>query len=163
MTASTTAQQLERIRSPGYQYAWLSADTVLDLVVGGHSRLPREPMTAGTTLNAYSVAKTLTAAGVIQLAERGLLDLDAPVGSLLELALPYREQPTVRQTLAHLGGWPAPLPLSWVHLVAGHDAFDQQAFVARVVRANPRLKSAPGSALAYSNLGYLLLGPSWSA
>jgi D-alanyl-D-alanine carboxypeptidase len=151
-------QHLERLRAPGYQYVWTSADAVLERVVGGAARLPNEPMTARTTLNAYSVAKTLTAAAVLKLASQGALDLDAPVASYLDIALPYAERPTVRQTLAHTGGFPNPLPLSWVHLVDEHAQFDRAAFVARVLRDNPKLKAAPGHAFAYSNVGYLLLG-----
>ncbi|HUQ50900.1 MAG TPA: serine hydrolase domain-containing protein, partial [Gammaproteobacteria bacterium] len=142
----------------GYQYAWLSADATLELVVGGHARLPSEPMTASTTLNAYSVAKTLTAAAILELAAQQRLDLDAPLDSLLGFARSFNQKPTVRQTLAHLGGWPNPLPVSWIHLAAEHAAFDRAQFVTRVLNDNPRLEKAPGRAFAYSNLGYLLLG-----
>ena len=151
-------RELERIRSPGYQYSWLSAEATLELIVGGRARLPDEPMTASATLNAYSIMKTLTAAAVVELAAQNLIDLDAPLAALLDFPLPYREQPTVRQTLAHLGGFPNPLPLSWVHLAVEHASFDRTAFIEHVVRMNPQLKTAPGRALTYSNLGYLLLG-----
>lgn len=151
-------RELERLRAPGYQYAWLSSDATLELIVGGHARLPNEPMTASATLNAYSVAKTLTAAAILELAAQGLLDLDAPLMSLVGFARWYRYKPTVRETLAHLGGWPNPLPLSWIHLAAEHAAFDRVGFVARVVDENAQRNRAPGRAFAYSNLGYLLLG-----
>jgi CubicO group peptidase (beta-lactamase class C family) len=152
----TTA--LERLRAPGYQYAWLSADATLELIVGGHARLPSDPMTASTTLNAYSVAKTLTAAAILELAAQERLDLDAPLTSLIGFARWFNEKPTVRQTLAHLGGWHNPLPLSWIHLADEHAAFRREGFESKVVAAIPPFKRKPGRTYAYSNVGYLLLG-----
>ena len=147
-----------KLRAPGMQTLWLSADAVLDSRNAGMADLAAGvPVTDLTTFNAYSVTKTFTAAAVLRLAEQGRLDLDRPIARYLD-RFPYADSPTVRQTLTHTGGFPNPIPLSWVHLADEHEAFDSAQFIDAVLRANPRLKSEPGRRVAYSNLGYLLLG-----
>ena len=149
---------IARGETPGLQYMFVSADAVLFSYSAGIAN-PAEsvPVSDRTTFNAYSVTKTFTAAAVLQLAEAGKLELDQPVALYLD-RFPYAQSPTVRQTLTHTGGFPNPNPMSWVHLADEHAAFDKQHFVDAVLRANGRLKSAPGQAYAYSNVGYLLLG-----
>ena len=144
--------------TPGLQYMFVSADAVLFSYSAGIAN-PAEsvPVSDRTTFNAYSVTKTFTAAAVLQLAQAGKLELDQPIALYLD-RFPYAQSPTVRQTLTHTGGFPNPNPMAWVHLADEHAAFDKQRFVDAVLRANGRLKSAPGQAYAYSNVGYLLLG-----
>lgn len=55
-------------------------------------------------------------------------------------------------------GIPNPVPLRWAHLVEEDSSFDEDAALAQVLRANARLRSAPGQQFAYSNVGYWLLG-----
>ena len=114
-------------------------------------------MTADTTLMAYSMSKTVTAAAVLQLVEAGRVGLDDPVARFADWQ-PYGPSITVRQLLSHTSGTPNPIPLRWVHPVAAGDRFDERAALDRVLRANPRLAFAPGTKYAYSNIGYWLLG-----
>ena len=145
-------------RSPGVQYLFLSADAVLYSCNGGMANLPeRVPVSDRTTFNGYSVTKTFTAAAVLQLVEQGKLGLDRPIAQYLD-RFPFPKSPTVRETLSHTGGFPNPNPMSWVHLADEHAAFDKAQFVHEVLRSHDRLKSEPGHAYAYSNVGYLLLG-----
>jgi CubicO group peptidase (beta-lactamase class C family) len=60
--------------------------------------------------------------------------------------------------LTHTGGVPNPIPLRWVHPVAAHDRFDEDAAFQTVLRAHPRLSHRPGTRYAYSNIGYWMLG-----
>ena len=144
--------------TPGLQYMFVSADAVLFSYSAGIADPAQGvPVSDRTTFNAYSVTKTFTAAAVLQLAEAGKLELDKPIALYLD-RFPYAQSPTVRQTLAHTGGFPNPNPMAWVHLADEHAAFDKQLFVDAVLRSNGTLKSAPGQAYAYSNVGYLLLG-----
>jgi CubicO group peptidase (beta-lactamase class C family) len=106
---------------------------------------------------AYSMTKTVTAVAVLQLVERGALDLDAPVRSLLP-DIPYDDRLTFRHLLAQTSGIPNPIPLRWVHLPAEHAAFDERAMLARRLAESPRLRFPPGTRYAYSNLSYWLLG-----
>ncbi len=145
-------------RSPGVQYMFLSADAVLAEHNAGIADLVAQvPVTERTTFNAFSVTKTFTAAAILQLAEQRRLDLDAPLAQYLE-PWAFAASPTIRQTLAHSAGFANPNPMSWVHLAEEHATFDKATFVRDVSRANRRLKSPPGEKVAYSNLGYLLLG-----
>jgi CubicO group peptidase (beta-lactamase class C family) len=153
---------LERLlahkRSPGVQYMFVSADAVLaEHNLGVADLVAQAPVTERTTFNAYSVTKTFTAAAILLLAEQRRLELDAPLAQYLGPGA-FAGSPTIRQTLTHSAGFANPNPMSWVHLAEAHAAFDKPAFVRGVLHANHRLKSRPGDVVAYSNLGYLLLG-----
>ena len=144
--------------TPGLQYLFVSADAVLYSHHAGMANLvDRVPVTDRTTFNAYSVVKTFTAAAILKLVEQGKLELDQPIAKYLD-RFPYDKSPTLRETLSHTGGFPNPIPLSWVHLADEHAAFDRQKFLNDVLAENPKLKSEPGEKYAYSNVGYLLLG-----
>jgi CubicO group peptidase (beta-lactamase class C family) len=149
---------IERGRSPGVQYLFLSADETLFAYNGGLARLPgRVPVTDRTSFNAYSVTKTFTAAAILQLAALGRIDLDRPIREYV-VGFPYAQSPTVRETLTHTGGFPSPNPLPWAHLAEEHAAFDEARFVDEVLRKHSRLSAAPGAKYSYSNVGYLVLG-----
>lgn len=67
------------------------------------------PVTAGTVFEAASVSKTVTAWGIMKLAEDGLVDLDAPVKQYLtRWHLPPSEFDhdlvTLRRILSHTAG-----------------------------------------------------------
>jgi CubicO group peptidase (beta-lactamase class C family) len=115
------------------------------------------PVTPETAFLYFSVTKLFTAAAVLQLAERGAVDLDDPAARHLPIAIPEGARVTIRHLLAHASGLANPLPLSWVHL-EGEPAPPLAALTARLLRAHPRLRFAPGARHAYSNLGYLVLG-----
>lgn len=144
--------------TPGLQYLAVDQSTIVfeqcdgfaDLAVG-------RPMLAGTTLMAYSMSKTITAAAVLQQVERGRIGLDEPVARYLDWQ-PYGDRITVRQLLTHTSGTPNPLPLRWVHPVSAHATFDERSALLDVLRRHPKLASSPGAKYAYSNIGYWLLG-----
>src|SRR3972149_2396414 len=71
--------------------------------VTGNSR-PGVPVTAGMLFNVGSVAKTFEAALALQLAEQGLLDLDAPLSTYLPAHPHLDGRLTVRQLLNHTSG-----------------------------------------------------------
>ena len=75
LTALTRAS-----RTPGIQYVVVSANGVLFEYAGGWADIRRQlPVSGGTTLMAYSMSKTVTAAAVLQLVEAGNVGLDDPV------------------------------------------------------------------------------------
>jgi CubicO group peptidase (beta-lactamase class C family) len=125
---------------------------------GGWSDLRgRVLVDTATTMMAYSMSKTITAAAVLQLVEAGRVGLDDPAERYLDF-FPYGSKVTVRQLICHTAGIPNPIPLRWVHPVARHGSFDESAALAAVLRDHPRLLFEPGSKYAYSNIGYWLLG-----
>jgi CubicO group peptidase (beta-lactamase class C family) len=145
-------------KTPGIQYLVVDSAHSLFEYHGGWADIRRQvPMDSGTTMMAYSMSKTITAAAVLQLVEAGRVALDGPIAQYLE-AIPYRPGITVRELLAHTSGIPNPIPLRWVHPAARHPEFDERAALAAVLRQYPRLAFPPGTKYAYSNIGYWLLG-----
>lgn len=101
-----------------------------------------------------SVIKPLTATAVMQLAERGRLDLDAPIQKYCS-AFPEKQWPvTARQLLAHLGGVR--------HYKDAAEARGTAHYLdlaeAVKVFANDPLLHEPGTKFSYTSFGYVLLG-----
>jgi len=149
---------VDRSRTPGLQYVAVDAQGVLAAwAVGWADLREHRAMTLETTMMAYSMTKTVTAIAILQLVERGFVDLDAPVSRYLAES-PYGDAVTVREVLAHTGGLPNPIPLRWVHPASAHATFEEAPARAAVWRAHPRLARPHGSRFAYSNIGYWTLG-----
>jgi CubicO group peptidase (beta-lactamase class C family) len=145
--------------APGFQYCAVTANGILTESFGGWADRARgRPMDAATTLMAYSMSKTITAAAVLTLVESGKIALDDSIDRYVD-GNPYGPGVTVRHLLSHTSGIPNPLPLRWVHSVDRHDQFDESAALLAVLRAHPRPRSLPGVKYAYANIGYWLLGP----
>jgi CubicO group peptidase (beta-lactamase class C family) len=150
---------IARSGTPGLQYLVLDSAATRFEYDGGWADVGRQvPMDSTTTLMAYSMSKTITAAAVLRLVAAKRLGLDDPVTRYVD-SLPYGDGITVRDLLAHLSGIPNPIPLRWVHLASRHAGFDEHAALAEVLRQHPTLSSAPGTKYGYSNIGYWLLAP----
>ncbi len=115
------------------------------------------PNTTETRFNLGSINKIFTAAAIHQLARRGDLDLDAPLGRYLPdyPDAEARRLVTIRHLLKHQSGIggnifaaPAGGTRDSVRTIAGF----MQLF------AGQPLKFAPGSREEYSNAGYVVLG-----
>jgi CubicO group peptidase (beta-lactamase class C family) len=116
------------------------------------------PATSLTLFRLGSISKSLTATAVLQLWERGKLDLDAPVQKYCP-AFPQKEWPiTSRQLLGHLGGirhynddGKGDIPQD----SARHFATMEESLQ---IFANDPLVAKPGTKFNYSTYGYTLLG-----
>lgn len=108
----------------------------------------RRPVLADTTFQIGSIGKSMTALAVLQLAQAGRLDLNAPVSAHLPwFALPSRFGPvTLRHLLSHTAGLPAGTDFT--------PAARYEGFALRETEA----AWEPGSRFHYSNTGYKLLG-----
>jgi CubicO group peptidase (beta-lactamase class C family) len=117
------------------------------------------PATPSTSYLWFSMTKIVTATAVMQLAEGGKLDLDAPVTNYFPdfSIVSQPVQVTIRHLLSHSSGLANPLPIRWVR-PAGTPAPDRRTFVNRLLARHRKLKFAPGERASYSNLGYLVLG-----
>jgi CubicO group peptidase (beta-lactamase class C family) len=115
------------------------------------------PVTSTTTFMASSVTKTLTAAAVLQLSERGHLDLASSLSTYYPLH-PYGIDLRIDQLLNQTSGIPNPMPLRWLHLAEDHDGYDEDAALSKELTRHSKLRFAPESRYAYSNLAYWLLG-----
>lgn len=144
---------------PGLQYVAVHAGGTLLEYAGGWADIANaRPMTCDTTLMAYSMTKTFTAAAILQLVQHAELGLEQQIDGLLP-DCPYAGHGiTIRQLLDHTSGIPNPIPLRWVHPAQDACAFDEHAALANVLRAHPTLAFEPGTRFAYSNIGYWLLG-----
>jgi N-acyl-D-amino-acid deacylase len=139
----------------------------------GHAdRARREAVAPDASFRIASVSKPLTAVATLQLVERGRFGLDDPAFAMLDLepALepgrtvdPRLPRITVRQLLQHTAGWDRD---------ASFDPIGRVRAMARALGAGPPVSPEgvvrytmglpldfdPGARMAYSNVGYLVLG-----
>jgi D-alanyl-D-alanine carboxypeptidase len=137
-------------KTPGLQCLVVDRTATLFEYHGGAADLAtNRPMLASTTMMAYSMSKTITAAAVLQLVQAKKLGLDDSVARHVDWQ-PYGDAITIRQLLSHTSGIPNPIPLRWVHSMSSHDAFDERAALDVVLRQHPRLAFPPGTKFASS-------------
>jgi CubicO group peptidase (beta-lactamase class C family) len=120
--------------------------------LGGNS-----PITAKSLFHMASVTKTFVATAVMQLAEQGKIDLDAPVTRYLpyfHLADERYRTIKIRQMLSHTSGIPDNTNYNWDK--PEYDAGALERYVRSL--ADLKLVFAPGEKFAYSNTAYEILG-----
>ena len=122
----------------------------------------RAPATTATIYLWFSMTKIVTATAVMQLVDRGLLELDHPVADLVPAlaGATYkgnRVRITLRHLLSHTSGLANPIPVGWVH-GADMPRPDEDTFADHLLAKHTRLKFEPGARTSYSNLNYLALG-----
>lgn len=123
------------------------------------------PVDEDTVFRVGSVTKTLTAVAVMQLWERGLVDLDAPAADYLRAfeLVPARatlRPPTVRHLLTHTAGIRAVRHATdLLRPALGWGAPPGQApSPAKYYRGGLHYDTQPGTKWAYTNHGYTALG-----
>ena len=146
-----------------------------------------EGIDANTHFRAASTTKTFTAASVMLLYSRGMLDIDDTVVSSIpgtdtpylpdtpEYDVPYKDRITIRQLLGHRAGVfdvsNDPIPesadapyagQSYIEYVREVKGDDNHTFtfdeLAGVISCNDLSYFEPGEGFHYSNTGYLMLG-----
>jgi CubicO group peptidase (beta-lactamase class C family) len=131
---------------------YLDGEPVAD-VWGGYADAARTvPWERDTITNVWSTTKTMAALCALILADRGDLDLAAPVARYWpEFAAAGKEGVQVRQVLAHTAGLP-----DWDDPVTAEDLYDWPAATARLAAQAPRW--APGALAGYHSLtqGFLV-------
>ncbi len=131
----------------------------------GHAQVAprRVAMTVETIFDLASVTKPVaTATAILQLWERGVIDLDASVADYLpRFARAGKEAVTIRHLLAHTAGLPA-WEMLYIPSASVGDGKRRPACrsieegVARIC-ATPA-GTAPGTRVEYSDLGFIVLG-----
>ncbi|MBX5484621.1 MAG: serine hydrolase [Myxococcaceae bacterium] len=109
--------------------------------------------TPTTSYRFASITKSFTATAVMQLVERGRLELDQEIHSLVPY-YPHKRWPiTVRQLLGHLSGVP-----HYANAADGRNVNRVSTREAIALFADKPLYSEPGTAFVYTTWGYDLLG-----
>jgi D-alanyl-D-alanine carboxypeptidase len=99
-----------------------------------------------------SVSKEFTAALVLKLVDRGRVSLADPVGKYLQGLTPEFSGVTIEQLLNHTSGAPRDVRDPETRF----ESMSADMLIQMAARA--RLAAPPGTAYAYSNAGYMLLG-----
>jgi CubicO group peptidase (beta-lactamase class C family) len=164
-TLATVGEQ--RNHSPGIAVATVhdagAGEPEIKVEVGGVAALADgRPVADDTAFLWFSITKLFTATAIMQLHERGTLDIDAPVHDLLgdewTIDEPRERGVTARDLLTHSSGLGNP-PVWDAAAPEGRPRPSVEAQLAELLqRHGRRLKYFPGRGEGYSNLGYLALG-----
>jgi CubicO group peptidase (beta-lactamase class C family) len=147
---------------PGLAVGLVQSDEIVYAKGFGVQNLEtKTPVTLDSIFCIASISKCFVATAIMQLVERGQIDLDTP----LTQYLPYFQldderyrKITVRQILSHTSGMPDLDEAEYDELVAQPEWDDGAA--ERFVRGlkNRKLIANPGERLSYSNMAYDVLG-----
>jgi CubicO group peptidase (beta-lactamase class C family) len=113
------------------------------------------PINANTRFKIGSLTQTFTAVAVLQLRDRGLVDLDAPVRKYIPDYPAIGARITVRHLLTHTSGIPSYTDAAVFSV--GHTRAVAAADVRAIFQDVP-LEFVPGTDFDLSNSGYFLLG-----
>jgi CubicO group peptidase (beta-lactamase class C family) len=149
---------------PGLSIAVVQKGRVVyNRAFGMADRPQQKPATLNTVYHWWSMTKIVTAIAILQLHERGQVQLDDPVDHYLPwFSVQYpasAAQPiTLRHLLNHSSGLPDTVPamIGWVHY--DEKTRSQTELVKRHLPAFNKLRFEPGSKAVYSNLNYMVLG-----
>ena len=149
---SILAGEMRRARAPGAAMVVVRDGCVAYArAFGVRSVETRDTMTTRTLVRIGSVTKAVTALAAAQLAVRGALDLDAPVGRYARDLRTSLRDVTMRQLLSHTAGL--------VSEGAGTGSHDAEALARRVRGWGAEKRFAPaGDVYSCSSLGYWLAG-----
>ena len=132
--------------------ATVDGETVVDLWGGYADAARTRTWDRDTIINVYSATKTMTALTVLLLADRGAIDLDAPVARYWpEFAAAGKGAVSVAHVLSHTAGLP-----TWRPGITVDDLYDRERVTAQLAGQRPEWE--PGTASGYHALtqGFLL-------
>jgi CubicO group peptidase (beta-lactamase class C family) len=131
---------------------FIDGEAVVDLWGGYFDATYTRPWERDTIVNGFSSTKTMTALCALVLADRGEIDLNAPVKKYWpEFAAAGKERVEVRHIVSHtsgVAGWAEPMTLQ--------DIYDLEKSTALLARQEPWWE--PGTAAGYHgmNMGHLV-------
>lgn len=151
-------QILERDGGPGVMAAVMRDGALVWSGAAGYADLEAQaPLTRDTRMRIGSVSKTFTATIALRLADRGALDLDGDIRTLVpELAIPERHTITAALIAAHLSGI---RQYDFSNYLEANNVMVREnlADALPTFAADPLL-SQPGEAFHYTSLGFNVLG-----
>lgn len=129
----------------------IDGEEVIDLWGGWREREHIRPWTEDTLVNVFSGSKTVTSLAVLMLADRGQVDLDAPVASYWpEFAQNGKQDVRVRHLLSHTAGLPA-----WEPPFSLADAMDIEGATAKLAAQAPWWEPGTRGSYHASTFGHL--------
>lgn len=133
----------------GGEIVWTQSYGYADIASG-------RKLTVDTPMSVQSITKSVTSWGVMRLAEKGLIDLNAPASQYLNSwQFPKADYPsekiTVRQLLSHTAGMPLG-DFTKMYSPAQEKPSNRNAMSEEAV-----LMREPGTKFSYSNIGYNIL------
>ncbi|WP_165898381.1 serine hydrolase domain-containing protein [Tumebacillus sp. BK434] len=152
-------REMKRQRLPGLALGIVQGDRILYLKGYGRADSSGRPVTPETPFGLGSIGKSMTAMAVLQLAERGEIDLDAPIQRYLPAKYNGAEFITVRQLLNQTSGFTQISTFS--NTLSSINEQDQDALEKNAMAyAEKFLKQANNTEhpYRYSNANYVLLG-----
>jgi CubicO group peptidase (beta-lactamase class C family) len=127
---------------------YIDGEPVVDIWGGWLDREQTKPWARDTIVNTFSTTKTMTALCALILADRGVLDLDAPVAKYWpEFAAAGKERVLVRHVLGHTSGMPG-----WTKKVTLADILDREKAVGLLAKQAPWWE--PGTRIGYQPITY---------
>ena len=120
----------------------LDGETVVDVWAGDRDQ-DQNPWERDTIVNVWSTTKTMAATALLILADRGDLDLDAPIATYWpEFAANGKDRITTAQVMGHTAGLPGFSPP-----IAPEDLYDQDVCATNLAAQTPWWE--PGTASGY--------------
>ncbi|MFD0715542.1 serine hydrolase domain-containing protein [Paenibacillus sp. GCM10027626] len=153
------AREMKRQRLPGLALGIVQGDRILYLKGYGRADSSGRPVTPETPFGIGSIGKSITAMAVLQLAETGKIDLDAPIQRYIPIKYNGAEFISVRQLLNQTSGFSQISTFSNTLSSIGdqyQDALEKNALsYAEKFLKRTKQTEHPYS---YSNANYVLLG-----
>ncbi len=148
------SEQMETQKIPGLSIGFVKDDFIWTKGFGYADLENMVPAKPESSYRLASVTKTITAIAVLQLAEKGKIDLKAEVQTYVPY-FPKKKWPvTVRRLLGHLGG----ISHYKNYDVEGHIKVYKNTEKALAIFQGFDLVAEPGTRYNYSSYGYNLLG-----
>ncbi len=127
---------------------FIDGEPVVDIWGGWLDRERTKPWQRDTIVNTFSTTKTMTALCALILADRGVLDLNAPMAKYWpEFAAAGKERVLVRHVLGHTSGLPG-----WTEKVTLADILDREKAAALLAAQAPWWE--PGTQIGYEALTF---------
>ncbi len=114
----------------------------------------RVPLNSHSMFNVASVSKTFTGVALLQLVEKGKLQLNDDITRYFP-QIPY-ENITIRNLLTHTSGLPRIQSQPFLSKIEGRGLSNEEIKDV-IIRTAPKLRFAPGKNFFYANTNYVLL------
>jgi len=146
---------LEKTGIPSASITFFKNGKIVESKAYGYTNLKTKTLASNSTLyNTGSNFKSVTAAAIMQLHEKGLIDIEKPINDYLKSPIDYFDDSapiTAKHLMSHQSGIPSSVRINKVWQ-------RQTAKTLREVVSGITLNSKPGEKYQYSNDGYSLLG-----